>query len=332
MVTVAAALGCAPELLDDASRVRSTRVLAVRAEPAEPAPGEAVTLRALVASPDGTVGEPSLRWAFCTARRALATPGPVYPACLEESDPALVPVGTGASAGGALPTDACRLFGAEPPDDRQGAGGRPVDPDVTGGFYLPVQARLTGSAPTVFQARIGCRPGGLSQVEAAELTRRSRRNENPSVASLRAIVGGRTIAVEEGATVAVTPGATVRFVLGWAECPASARCGDGVCGEDETRAGCAEDCTTPRGCTGAEGYARFDPATRSVVTTREVLRASWFATEGSFATPRTGSEATEQSANEWTAPATAGTARGWVVLRDDRGGADWRTFRVRVGE
>ena len=328
---IAAALGCAPELLDDTSRVRSPRVIAVRAEPAEPAPGEAVTLRALVVAPDGTVGEPPLRWSFCTARRALATPGPVHPACLAEADPALQSVGSGATASGTLPTDACRLFGPEPPDDRQGGGGRPVDPDVTGGFYLPVQMVLSGAAPAVFQARIGCRPGGLSQTESAELTRRARRNENPSIASLVATMEGRAITVDEGAAVEVAPGAAVRLAVTWATCPASARCGDGVCGEEETRATCADDCTTPRGCGGAEGYARFDLATRTVVTAREVLRASWFATEGAFGAPRTGSDGGARSVNEWTAPATAGTVRGWVVLRDDRGGADWRAFSVRVG-
>ncbi len=324
-------LGCAPELVDDTSQIRSLRVLAARAEPAEPAPGETVRLRALVVSPDGTVTEPSLRWSFCTARRALATPGPVSPACLEESDPALTTLGTGAQSQGTLPMDACRLFGPEPPDDRQGAGGRPVDPDVTGGFYLPVQLRLTGAAPSVFQTRIGCRPGGLSQSEAAELTRRSRRNENPAVATLRAIVGGRTIDVEEDGAVTVAPGAAVRFEAAWSACPDTASCGDGVCSDGEDRATCAMDCTTPRGCTGAERYARFDLATRTVVAAREVLRASWFATSGVFAAPRTGGATTDGATNEWTAPAAAGEVRAWVVLRDDRGGADWRSLSVRVG-
>lgn len=331
VVLLGCALGCAPELLDDASRVRAVRVLAARAEPAEAAPGEAVTLRALVVAPDGTVSEPSLRWSVCTARRALATPGPVNPACLLESDPALATAGDGATAMATVPADACRLFGPEPPDDRQGAGGRPVDPDVTGGFFLPVQMRLAGAASAIFQARLGCRQGGLSQAEAAELTRRARPNENPAVAGLRAIVGGRTIDVAEGAEVAVARGAAARFAAAWAPCAASARCGDGVCGEGETRATCVEDCTAPRGCAGAEGYARFDLATRTVVTAREVLRVSWFSTDGSFATPRTGSDGgADESSNEWTAPATAGTVRAWVVLRDDRGGAAWRGFSVRV--
>ena len=68
-----------------------------------------------------------------------------------------------------------------------------------------------------------------------------------------------------------------------------------------------------------------------MVTSREALRASWFATDGAWATPRTGPDGGDESANEWLAPATPGTVRAWVVLRDDRGGADWRAFRVRVG-
>lgn len=323
-----AATGCAPELDDDTSQVRTTRVLAVRAEPAEAAPGEAVSLRALVVSPAGTVDEPPLRWALCAARRALATPGPVGPECLADADPALTVLGSGVRSEGRVPMDACRLFGPEPPDDRQGAGGRPVDPDVTGGFYLPVQVLLPGAAPSVFQARLGCRPGGLSQAEAAELTRRARRNENPAFAGLRAIVGDRTIVVGGEAPLVVAPGAEVRLEASWATCPATATCGDGLCDEREDRAACSADCTTPRGCTGAERYARFDPATRTVVTARESLRVSWFSTGGAFAAPRTGGD--DGAEGRWVAPASGGVVRAWAVLRDERGGADWRSFTVRV--
>ena len=84
-VAVSLTLGCAPELVDDSSQIRSLRVLAVRAEPAEPSPGETVRLRALVVAPDGTATEPSLRWSFCTARRALATRQAWAPAAAQEA-------------------------------------------------------------------------------------------------------------------------------------------------------------------------------------------------------------------------------------------------------
>ena len=64
------------------------------------------------------------------------------------------------------------------------------------------------------------------------------------------------------------------------------------------------------------------------------MRVSWFATRGSFDTDHTGRVESEfaqtSSDNTWVAPAESGPVFMWVVLRDDRGGADWQTFRVDV--
>lgn len=83
----------------------------------------------------------------------------------------------------------------------------------------------------------------------------------------------------------------------------------------------------------AESYVVYNINQEQLVSTRESLRASWFATAGSFDADRTGRDATELEAftdNGWTAPASASTVHFFVVLRDDRGGSTFATFDVAV--
>ena len=87
-----------------------------------------------------------------------------------------------------------------------------------------------------------------------------------------------------------------------------------------------------QGC-GAETYIYFDPATQMLTKQEETLTVSWFATAGTYddgtSTIPSGTGALTVD-NGWTAPATAGPALLWLVLRDDRGGAAWRRYRVDV--
>lgn len=62
---------------------------------------------------------------------------------------------------------------------------------------------------------------------------------------------------------------------------------------------------------------------RALTTAREPLRVSWYGTAGRFDEPRTG----RAGGNAWTVP---GAVTLWVVLRDDRSGAAWRTLAVTV--
>ena len=107
-----------------------------------------------------------------------------------------------------------------------------------------------------------------------------------------------------------------------------------MCGPREDRSNCAEDCTTPKGCTGAEDYAWFNPESRSVETRHESIRVSWFSTAGRFEDAVTGREEDEfaQTATEdiWTAPETTGNVRVWAVIRDARGGQSFSSFLVSV--
>jgi hypothetical protein len=116
--------------------------------------------------------------------------------------------------------------------------------------------------------------------------------------------GGATLLVGTGAATGVTvaPGATTTIELAW---PAD----------------------TP------EGYPVYDLASRTLIPHRESLRVSWFATAGSFPKDTTGrgEEETELFArNDWTAPDVAGDVHFWVVLRDSRGGLDFKAFDLTV--
>jgi hypothetical protein len=331
----ALALGCAPELEDRSFLVDGPRLLAIASAPAEAAAAEAVTLRALYVDAHGERGAGDLGWAFCVARRALTDEGTVSPDCLAPAGEGLVPLGAGTSVSGALPADACRLFGPDPPEPRDGEpAGRPVDPDPGGGYYQPVRLRVRdgGERYSIGATRLACGLAGATAEVAADFGARYRRNESPALASLALVRGG---AVEPlAADTAVRAGETVTLRAAWEACPTAPACGDGVCGIDEDAAGCAADCATPKGCTGAEPYLVFDPGTRSLVTRREAIRVSWFATAGNLADDVVGRGADEAATstveNTWTAPATPGEARLWLVIRDDRGGIGWQGYQVTV--
>lgn len=175
------ALGaCTPTLDDDAARADFPRVLAIRADPAEAAPGERVTLSAL--STEGT----NITWSLCVARKALAETGPIANECLAYPEER-IPLGAGASASLTVPRDACRLFGPDPPLD--GAGGRPADPDATGGYYQPGLA-----TDAVFAVRLRCNLAGATQAQVADFETRYRKNTNPEITEIQ--INGTSVADE----------------------------------------------------------------------------------------------------------------------------------------
>jgi hypothetical protein len=335
---------CVPDVGESDTTVREPRILAVRAQPAEAAPRQSIAMSALYASADGTLAEAPLDWAFCHERKALDELGPISRACLVEKDgggEALAPLGDGASVDAALPGDACRLFGPDrpPPKDDEPAG-RPVDPDPTGGFYQPVRLfDAEQGSFTTFDARIACGLQGVTQQQFAEFNRRYRKNANPALAALERVDGKRAeeIAVDgEGDAPEVKAGAELVLRASWDRCTRGNECGDGVCGDGESVMDCADDCAELRGCGGAEHYLYYDRDRGEFVMRRETMRVSWFASAGTFDDAHTGRTEAESAANEttsqntWTAPAKKGEVVLWVVLRDDRGGVAWQSYRVRV--
>src|SRR5262249_9050398 len=118
----------------------------------------------------------------------------------------------------------------------------------------------------------------------------------------------------------------------------TAKCGDGICSLGElgsfSKTKCDEDCADKAGCTGPEPYLYYNPSTHQVDNRHESMRVSWSSTRGSFDedhTGRTESDFAETTSdNTWTAPDETGSVFLWVVLRDDRGGTDFRSFEVKV--
>lgn len=338
------ALGCTPDLPSGASIIDSPRVLAIRSDPAEAAPkGNApteMTWSALYVGPNGDQDPAALAWALCEERKALATAGEISPACLVPTSDALLELGTGASVTGTLPDDGCRLFGPNPPPPGPGEPApRPTDPDSTGGFYQPlrVAAKEAGDYEyAVGLTRISCGLARVSSDQSTDYQARYRANENPALSSVVVAPGEgeRPLSGDADTTAAVGAGSHVVFRASWPDCPTTPSCGDGICGANEDRTNCADDCTNPHGCGGSEPYVAFDLGSRAVVDRREGMRVSWYATAGSFEHDRSGRTEDEASVpyadNAWTAPDHAGDVRVWVVLRDDRGGVDWGSYLIRV--
>lgn len=77
-----------------------------------------------------------------------------------------------------------------------------------------------------------------------------------------------------------------------------------------------------------EEYLYYDTLSQTLVTRRETMRLSWFATGGRIAVDASASEGTTVSTT-WRTPET-GTVWLWFVLRDSRGGIAVQSARVTV--
>ena len=340
---VVLAAACRPELEGRPSLVKSERILAVRSVPADAKPQAKVRFDSLFVGPDGALDGEVLDWALCKKRASLTEAGSIASECLEREADELEQLGTGPGVDGSVIKESCEIFGPTPPTPKAGEpNARPADPDTTGGFYQSVRV-LSGDGPSDYAVgvtRLGCGLGGATQEQSAEFTRRYLPNENPALDSLTLTRDEEDEQVlpdvQSDELLTVNAGETVTLRASWADCGGSGECGDGVCvdAEDEDAESCPEDCQTPHGCSGAEPYVYFDPLNRSLTDRREAMRVSWFATAGRFEHERTGraeDEASELSTdNTWTAPDESMELRLWVVLRDDRGGVGWGSYRLQV--
>lgn len=292
-------VGCAPVLSDDTPYLTDPRVLAVRLEPPEVEPGDEVTVTALAADAGGPLASAALEWSFCVARRPLAELGPVAPECLEPGGDDNVGIGEGLFATGASPADACSLFGPNPPPAEEGQpAGRPADPDVTGGYYQPLVGLSDEVDPTLAAVRLRCGLANVSQELYIEWNSRYLSNTRLNVARLT--VDGSEAPIADDGTVAVSAGDEVTLEVAWPE---------------------------------PETYVVYDVATEALVERREAVSVTWFTTGGTFAEARGGRAGDDPETtveNTWTAPADPGEVWLAVVLRDDRGGVDWQSYRLAV--
>ena len=311
--------GCQPDLGAPPSDVSALRFLAVSGTPAEAVPGAMVTYKALLV--DGTGERPDLAatidWAFCNDPKPLSDLDDVTAECFTFGKPYLVELGQGPSATGALPLQACSLFGPNAPLSMAGMpAGRPADPDPSGGYYQPVRAVLQTGGQNVLAAeesRITCGLPGATSATLAMFAMEYKPNTNPVISALG------TIDADTGNPVTTaTAGTTVTLRASWPSCaPGMASCG------------------------GAESYAFYDEQAQTVTPRCEAMTVSWFATAGSFAADRSGPDAGASTAScdapafadgQWTAPTTGGTVLFWAVLRDDRGGVTWQRYQLDVGQ
>lgn len=181
------------------------------------------------------------------------------------------------------------------------AAGRPADPDSTGGYYQPVRVLDDAATPSLVSIRIRCGLPDATPDQAMTFLRDYVANANPVISSVT-LADLPLVPLERDATATaqVASGETIDLAVRWPTCV------DAPCG-------------------GAEPYLWFDPAARALTTRQEAMRVSWFATDGTF-------ETSHAPTVGWTAPATAGPVTVWVVLRDDRGGTTWSTFRIDITE
>lgn len=309
-------VACTSPLPDPTSLVDAPRVLAVQVTPAEAEPGAALVFHTLYADATGPLLDGDVALAACLARKPLAETGPVATSCLDPDGDVLDPFGAGLDVTGTMPEDACSTFGPLPAtEETDTAGGdpRPVDPDVTGGYYQPVMA-FADDAVTLVSARVRCGLTNVDQDTYVAYNQGYHDNTAPEVAALT---------VDGSPAPTVDAGAELPLSVGWTSCPTTPTCGDGLCTVGEDLTSCPDDCNTPVGCAGAEGYLRYDNDVAELVTAREAISVTWFGTGGTFAEARGGRAADDEGTTvdgTWTAPPSAGTAWIWAVLRDDRGG------------
>jgi len=205
-----------------------------------------------------------------------------------------------------------------------------VDPDVTGGFYQPFVARL-GASAAAGSIRIDCDPNS-GRDESIQYRKQYRSNENPVLSRVTRATDEPLAETDDNSARA---GQRLELTAAWDSCPATSSCGDGYCTAGEDQASCAEDCTTPRGCAGAEHYVWYDPEQQAVRPRLEGITVAWYTSRGRFENEQTGVSEAEaagatQTTNTWLTPSETGPATVWLVIRDTRGGQSWKTFHFEV--
>jgi hypothetical protein len=334
---LALASGCVPDFDTDLSRLSAPRLLAISSSPAEARAETEITLTALVATPEGQQA-PRLDWSMCLARKPLTELGPVNPVCLEPDDGTgqVQALGAGFSVTARLDREICKLFGPlRPAPMGSDATGRPVDPDVTGGFYQPFAATLDGVV-SLGAVRIDCDLPTLGLDETIAYRARYRLNENPVIARVEQVSGSELEALAEDETTVVRAGHRLQLRASWNDCSSESTCGDGLCTAGEDRESCAEDCSAAqRGCTGAEPYVWVNQDNRRIEPRREGVTVAWYASRGHFEVEQTGLDE-EQAAsvsfteNTYVASNEPGPATVWLVIRDTRGGQSWQIRHLEV--
>jgi hypothetical protein len=297
MVALLALPACFPEFEDRPYLLSEPTIVAVRSTPAEVAPNQLLSLEALLATPSGTVDGP-LTWSYCVEPRRVEERTSVTASCLTGSD--LEAIGDPSAA--PMLSDACFKFGpVSPPTSEGEQPRRPSDPDPTGGFYVPVRADYqpaSGKGARSFGfLRVRCDLAGATRDVFDAFQKGYTNNVNPQVSEL-------LLDSQAATQIAVSAGSTVEFSLA-------------------------------PGADGSEPYLVYSSFESKLFDRVETLTVSWYVTDGTLSRASQSLSADELAAGarfatSWEAPSGAGTVYGWAVLRDDRGGVDWRSFELMV--
>jgi hypothetical protein len=174
-------LGACNKSFTSADHVEGLRVLAIKAEPPEVAPGAMTTLSALAVDTGGAAI--AVDWAACT-EAVLPGTGIVNPDCLQkDTAPFLDPLGAGTPLAATLPMIDPNTF---------------APPDASGGLYLPIRVRAGTSGDRVdviYQMRLA---QGLPP------------NHNPTIASVDIVAAdGSTTPLDEAAPLLVSSGQAI---------------------------------------------------------------------------------------------------------------------------
>jgi hypothetical protein len=286
-----AATTCAPGLGPGDALLTSTRILAVRAEPAEASPGTEVSFTTLVASPAGPMSDAGIVWGFCTTPNPLTSDNAVSSACLALSS--LAAAGAGPTTTAPTPGNGCSVFGP----DTTAINQSPRAPDGTGGYYQPLRLALSGTDDTFALVRIRCdlpqAPATAAETFAAEY----RDNNNPELLPLTATVGEAPVDL-----AAVPAGSRVTLEASWP--PSSA----------ETFAY-------------FDPVSQTVTAQRESMQVAWYTTAGSLDTE---ATGRASDDMATTGKNGWAAPGAPATVFLWTVLRDSRGGVAFAAYQAVV--
>lgn len=196
---------------DEAPALDAPLVVAVRAQPAELAPGETTSLEALVIAPLDAPAPGAIRWALCLLPPPLVPDLPVDPRCADEEGPHLLPLGEGRFVPLTAPADACARFGPSPGPSRPGEPApRPVDPDASFGFSLPLRVQPAGGPVTLARVRLTCPSANLPADAARRLEAAATPNAHPRIARFGAVADARGLVLR----IEAAPDAAERW-LAW---------------------------------------------------------------------------------------------------------------------
>jgi hypothetical protein len=303
LLLLLAAGACKPAVGRAPSLIVGPEILAIRGEPAEVSPGISVTYRFLMVSNSGTVTDAQGVWDVCKQPKPPSESNAVASACVR-SDPG---TDVGATFTAPVPSDACSLFGPNTPASNPGEPTlRSRDPDITGGYYLPVRLLVddgTGANLMAFAfERIFCGLGGAPLTAIQDYNTNYKKNSNPVLQGLAMVDAGGALVDLLGGAATVTGGSAI--ALAASASPDS-----------------------------AESFPVYDSTSQSLNQDVESLRLSWFASDGTFKDDRTYADPDSLVANNtWTAPPVAQSEviPMWVVLRDSRGGVDFVSTSLTV--